>query len=76
MKNGELQEYLKGYKKDGPVSIIVADPERRLVYPVTEHMVITDMDCPCLLLSVGPAEDMDAENLVHTDLTDQIELDL
>lgn len=76
MKRSELQAYLKGFKRDGEVAVIVVDSRGRNRYPVLEIMCATDMGDPVIVIGVGSPINLDTENLEHTDMTDQLQLDL
>ena len=76
MKRSELQAYLKGFKRDGEVAVIVVDSLGRNRYPVLEIMCATDMGDPVIVIDVGSSVNLDTENLEHTELTDQLQLDL
>lgn len=52
------------------------DGEARNRYPVLEIMCATDMGDPVIVIDVGSPVNLDTENLEHTDLTDQLQLDL
>ena len=39
-------------------------------------MCVTDMGDPVIIIDVGNPENLDTENLEHTDLSDQMQLDL
>lgn len=75
MKKSELQAYLKGFRRDGEVAVIVVDSQGRNRYPVRRTMYVTDMGDPVIIIDVGNPENLDTENLEHTDLTDQMEWD-
>ena len=61
MKNSELKEYLNTFPNDADVSVIIADPKGRKLYPLTNYSGITDMGQPVFCLEVGEPEDMDEE---------------
>ncbi len=75
VKNKRLQAYLKRFGRDALVDIIVVDNAGRLHYPVMTQYTATDMGNPCMVVIVGPPEDLDRGNLDHTDLSDQMALD-
>lgn len=75
MKKSELQAYLKGFRRDGEVAVIVVDSRGRNRYPVRRTMCVTDMGDPVIIIDVCRPENLDTENLEHTDLTDQMEWD-
>ena len=76
MRKSELQAYLKGFRRDGEVAVIVVDSQGRNRYPVRRTMCITDMGDPVIIIDVCRPENLDTENLEHTDLTDQMRLNL
>lgn len=76
MKKSELQAYLKGFRRDGEVAVVVVDSRGRNRYPVRRTMCVTDMGDPVIIIDVGNPENLDTENLEHTDLSDQMQLDL
>lgn len=59
MKTAELIDYLKKYPADSQVSILVADSEARLLYPVKNQGGITDQEIPIIILDVGKPEPME-----------------
>ena len=73
MKNSELKEYLNTFPDDADVSVIIANPKKRKVYPVTDYGAITDIGQPVFCLEVGEPADMDKENILHTDVTGQMD---
>ncbi len=75
MRKSELLAYLKGFRRDGEVAVIVVDSRGRNRYPVRRTMCVTDMGDPVIIIDVGNPENLDIENLEHTDLTDQMEWD-
>lgn len=60
MKNSELKEYLNTFPDDADVSVIIANPKKRKIYPVVERGVMVDMRYPVLCFEVKE-KDMDAE---------------
>ncbi|MBS6954906.1 MAG: hypothetical protein KH230_16945 [Enterocloster asparagiformis] len=72
----ELQSYLKSFRRDGEVTVIVLDSRSRSRYPVRRTMCVTDMGDPVIIIDVGNPENLDTENLDHTDLSDQMQLNL
>lgn len=76
MKKSELQAYLKGFRRDGEVAVIVVDSRGRNRYPVRRTMRVTDMGDPVIIIDVCSPKNLDTENLEHTDLSDQLRLDL
>lgn len=76
MKKSELQAYLKSFKRDGEVAVIVVDSRGRNRYPVRGITRVKDMGDPVIIIDVGNPENLDTENLEHTDLSDQMQLDL
>lgn len=60
MKNSELKEYLNTFPDDTDVSVIIANPKKRKIYPVREYGAITDAGQPVFCLEVGE-QDMDSE---------------
>lgn len=76
MRKSELQAYLKGFRRDGEVAVIIVDSRERNRYPVRRTMCVTDMGEPVIIFDVGAPENMDAENIEHTDLTDQMRLNI
>ena len=76
MRKSELQAYLKGFRRDGEVAVIVLDSKGRNRYPVRQMMCVTDMGDPVVIIDVGNPGNLDTENLDHTDLSDQMQLDL
>ena len=75
VKNKILQAYLKRFGREDLVNIIVVDSGSRQHYPVVTQYTATDMGNPCMVVIVGPPEDLDRGNLEHTDLTDQMAFD-
>lgn len=75
LKSKRLQAYLKRYDRDALVDIIVVDSSGRQHYPVITQYTATDMGNPCMVVIVGPPEDLDRGNLEHTDLSDQMAMD-
>lgn len=75
MRKSELQAYLKGFRRDGEVAVIVVDSRGRNRYPVRGITRVKDMGDPVIIIDVGNPENLDAENLEHTDLSDQMEWD-
>lgn len=75
MRKSELQAYLKGFRRDGEVAVIVVDSRGRNRYPVRQMMCVTDMGDPVIIVDVGNPGNLDTENLDHTDLSDQMALD-
>ena len=61
MKNSELKEYLNTFPDDADVSVIIADPKNRKLYPLTNYTGITDMEQPVFCLEVGEPKDFDEE---------------
>lgn len=61
MKNIELQEYLKKFPVDAPVSLIMANPRKRKLYCAREVMYVTDAGQPVFMIDVGEEKDMDAD---------------
>ena len=61
MKNIELQEYLKKFPDDAPVSLIMANPRKRKLYCARDVMCLTDAGQPVFMIDVGEEKDMDAE---------------
>ena len=76
MKKSELLEYLKKFNRDREVVVLVVNGEARNRYPVLEIMCATDMGDPVIVIDVGSPVNLDTENLEHTDLTDQLQMDL
>lgn len=61
MKNSELKEYLNTFPDDVDVSVIIADPKNRKLYPLTNYSGIADMEQPVFCLEVGEPKEFDAE---------------
>ena len=61
MKNSELKEYLNTFPDDADVSVIIANPKGRKLYPLKEYCAITDMGYPVFGLQVGEPKDFDDE---------------
>ena len=59
----EMLEYLMDHKfmQDQEITILVGDPQKRLVWHPTKLIGITDQNRPIILLEVGEPEDMDGE---------------
>lgn len=74
MKNSELKEYLNTFPDDADVSVIIANPKGRKVYPLKEYGAITDMGQPVFCLEVGEAKPFDAEMIAAAE-EDEIEID-
>ena len=62
----EMLEYLMdhNFMQDQEITILVGDPEKRLVWHPTKLIGITDQNRPIILLEVGEPEDMDGEEVV------------
>lgn len=61
MKNSELKEYLNTFPDDADVSLILANPRERKLYPYEQVDFITDMGQPVFCVTVGEAKDMDSD---------------
>ena len=61
----EMLEYLMGHNfmQDQEITILVGDPEKRLVWHPTKLIGITDQNRPIILLEVGEPEDMDGDEV-------------
>ncbi|MBS5784066.1 MAG: hypothetical protein KID04_14485 [Clostridium sp.] len=55
----ELIEYLSGFDPDENVSALILDLQRRLVYKVDGHQLMTDAGFPVLLFELEEAAPMD-----------------
>ena len=67
MKNSELKEYLNTFPDDVEVSVIIADPKNRKLYPLTNYTGITDMEQPVFCLEVGEPKEFDAEMIASAE---------
>ena len=61
MKNSELKEYLNTFSDDANVVLLLANPMKRKLYEVERVDFITDMGQPVFCVTVGEANDMDAD---------------
>ena len=61
----EMLEYLMDhtFMRDQEITILVGDPEKRLVWHPTKLIGITDQNRPIILLEVGDPDDMDNEEV-------------
>lgn len=75
MKKSELQNYIKKFRNDGEVALVIVDAMSRKLYPVHNTICVTDMGDPVIIIDVGHPENMDTENIDHTDLSDQMSFD-
>lgn len=68
----EMLEYLMdhNFMQDQEITILVGDPEKRLVWHPTKLIGITDQNRPIILLEVGEPEDMDGEEVEDRDRMD------
>ena len=68
----EMLEYLMDHKfmQDQEITILVGDPEKRLVWHPTKLIGITDQNRPIILLEVGEPEDMDGGEVEDHDHMD------
>ena len=65
LTNKELKEYLNAFEEDAVVCIIPENPEDRKVYKPQEIVMMEaeEMDSPCLIVRLGRARNMDAEEM-------------
>lgn len=61
MANKRLKEYLNKFPDDAPVSLILANPRKRVLYKTERVFAIKDYEKPVFCIDVGEEEDMDAE---------------
>ena len=61
MTNQELIEYLRRHPLNSELSIVVANPKRRIRYETEIVIMITDVDHPTICLEVGEPIGFDAE---------------
>ena len=61
MKNSELKEYLNTFSDDANVVLLLENPRKRKLYEVERVDFITDMGQPVFCVTVGEANDMDAD---------------
>ena len=66
MKNSELKEYLNTFPDDADVSVIIANPKKRKIYPLVDYKGITDVGYPAFCFEVTE-KDMDAEMIAATE---------
>lgn len=59
--NKSLKEYLNQFPDDVPVSLILANPRKRVLYKTERAFAIKDYGKPVFCIDVGEEEDMDAE---------------
>lgn len=59
--NKRLKEYLNQFPDDAPVSLILANPRKRVLYKTVRAFAIKDHGQPVFCIDVGEEEDMDAE---------------
>lgn len=61
MTNKELKEYLDLFPDEVSMSIILANPPKRMFYEVSNYFVITDIGNPVFCVEVGEPKPMDEE---------------
>ena len=61
MKNKELIQYLQGFDPETEMSILAADPPRRLRFPVGGVILITDQGFPVICIELNGEESFDEE---------------
>ena len=61
MNIDDLIRYLQGFDPSEIPRLIIVDPPRRKLYPVTEVVCITDNTFPVFGVEVGEAEPFDDE---------------
>ena len=68
----EMLEYLMdhNFTQDQEITILVGDPQKRLVWHPTKLIGITDQNRPIILLEVGEPEEMDGEEVEDHDRMD------
>ena len=61
----EMLEYLMdhNFTQDQEITVLVGDPEKRLVWHPTKLIGITDQNRPIVFLEVGEPEDMDGDEV-------------
>lgn len=59
MKTKELMKYLERFEKDTEVAVIVIDRKERTVCTEMGLTMITDADCPVMILEIGEMEQME-----------------
>ena len=68
----EMIEYLMdhNFTQDQEITVMVGDPEKRLVWHPMKLIGITDQKRPIIFLEVGEPEDMDGEEVEDRDRMD------
>lgn len=61
MTNKELKEYLERFPDDTEVSFLLANPQKRKIYEISNKFVITDIGQPVFCIEVGNEKPMDEE---------------
>lgn len=78
LTNKELKEYLNAFEEDAVVCIIPVTLEDRKIYKPQEILMIEPekMDSPCLIVRLGRARNMDAEEryIIDDEMEEQPEL--
>ena len=68
----DLKEYLGSFPEDMGITVLIANPKKRKLYPVREAGFITNMEQPLFCLQVSE-EDMDAEMVAACKQDEQLE---
>ena len=61
MTNKELKEYLDTFQNKSEVVFILANPQKRKLYEISNKFVITDAGQPVFCIEVGDEKPMDEE---------------
>ena len=75
MTNKEFKEYLNRWPDDCEPLAIIANPGKRIRYPVEETIAITDQKRPAIIFFIGDPIDFDAETVAAAEEDERKALD-